>query len=85
MQEISRFLGIVIAMYYTEHDPPYFHAVYDEYDVTVNVQTGEIEGRFPKRAMRHVLEWHDLHKNELAENWELARKRLPLKPIPPLE
>ena len=85
MPEISRFLGIVIAMYYTEHDPPHFHAVYGEYDVTVNVQTGEIEGRFPKRAMRHVLEWYDLHKNELAENWELARKRLPLQPIPPLE
>ena len=50
MPEISRFLGIVIAMYYTEHDPPHFHAVYGEYDVTVNVQTGEIEGRFPKRA-----------------------------------
>ena len=85
MPEISRFLGIVIAMYYIEHAPAHFHAIYGEYEVTVNIQTGEIAGRFPKRALRHVLEWYELHKEELDQNWELARERVPLKPIEPLE
>ena len=74
--EISRFLGIVIAMFY---------AVYGDYQITVDIDSGTLEGRFPKRALQHVMEWYDLHKQELIENWELARKNLPLKQIPPLE
>ena len=85
MPEISRFLGIVIAMYYKEHSPPHFHAFYNEFELTVEIETGIVSGSFPKRALRHVLEWYELHKLELAINWELALKRKPLKKIPPLE
>jgi len=85
MPEISRFLGIVIGMFYTEHGLPHFHAVYGEYEVTVEIESGRVTGRFPTRAMRHVLEWADLHKQELLENWGLARARQPLNRIAPLE
>jgi hypothetical protein len=44
-----------------------------------------VTGKFPKRAMRHVLEWYDLHKQDLLEDWQLAAQRKPLKKIPPLE
>ena len=57
MPTISRFLGIVIAMYWDDHAPPHFHAKYGEYEVTVNINTGVVEGKFPKRALKHVLEW----------------------------
>ena len=85
MPEISRFLGIVIAMFHREHGPPHFHAKYGEYEATVNIGTGVVAGQFPKRALRHVLEWYDLHREELMENWDLAEQRRPLNKILPLE
>jgi len=56
MPEISRFLGIVIAMYYREHNPPHFHARYGSYQVIVHISDGVVEGRFPRRALAHVME-----------------------------
>ena len=85
MPEISRFLGIIIAMFYQAHVPPYIHAKYGEFEITVTIESGLVSGQFPKRALAHVLEWHGLHKKELLENWQLAEERKPLKPISPLE
>jgi len=51
----------------------------------VNIETGVIEGKFPKRALKLVLEWYENHKDELTENWELCRKKETPKPINPLE
>ena len=85
MPEISRFLGIVIGMFHREHGPPHFHAMYGEYNITVDIETGVVTGQFPQRALRHVLEWYDLHQRELMKNWELAQQRRPLNKIPPLE
>lgn len=84
MPVISKFLGIIILMYWRDHDPPHFHAKYGEYEVTVTTD-GKIEGKFPKRALKLVLEWMELHKKELIEDWELASKGESLKPIAPLE
>jgi hypothetical protein len=77
MPELSRFLGIVIAMFYKDHHPPHFHAIYGEYQVKVEIETGVVEGRFPKRALRHVIECYDLHVDELRHNWDLARRANP--------
>jgi hypothetical protein len=85
MPEISRFLGIIIAMFYKDHAPPHFHAIYGEYEVTVDIESGVINGRFPRRALRLVLEWLELHKDELLENWQLVEEKKPLKKIAPLE
>lgn len=57
MPEISRFLGIVIAMYYNDHEPARFHARYGEYEVTLRLEDGLVDGRFPRRALNFVLEW----------------------------
>ena len=85
MPEISRFLGIVITMYYSDHAPPHFHAKYGGYDVTIRIRDGLAEGAFPRRALNLVQEWYNLHQEELAENWRLSRERKPLHPIDPLE
>lgn len=85
MPEISRFLGIVIRMYYRDHAPPHFHAEYGEYEITVEIDTGIVEGRFPRRALASVLEWYTLHNEQLSENWRLAREERALQKIPPLE
>ena len=85
MPELSRFLGLVIAMYYRDHGPAHFHAVYGEFEVTVEIETGKVNGQFPKRASALVREWNALHKAELLANWERARRKEPLTPIEPLE
>jgi len=73
-------------MYYNDHSPPHFHARYGENEIRVNIETGTIlSGAFPRRAQRLVLEWFELHRNELLEDWNLAQDRKPLNKIEPLE
>jgi hypothetical protein len=85
MPEISRFLGIVIRMYIRDHVPPHFHAEYGEYEITVEIESGVVMGRFPRRALSAVLEWYALHRDELMANWDAALQRKPLTNIAPLE
>ena len=85
MPEISRFLGIVIGMFYSEHGVPHFHAVYGEHEASVEIETGRVHGHFPSRALGLVLEWSRLHRQELLDDWERARAGQPLRRIAPLE
>lgn len=85
MPEICRFLGIVIYMLYDDHRPPHFHAEYGEYRIAVDINSGVVQGRFPRRALSALVEWYVLNKEQLIEDWELAEKHQPLKKIPPLE
>jgi hypothetical protein len=72
-------------MNYNDHQPPHFHARYQDQEVIVEITTGIVEGRMSKRALRMVLEWLDLHQTELMENWERARQRQTLNEIQPLQ
>jgi hypothetical protein len=86
MPEISRFFGIIIRMYFGDHNPPHFHALYQddcaEYDIdTLKV----INGKLPNRAHALVLEWASLHRQELIEDWKLAKAKMALKSIEPLK
>ncbi len=85
MPEISRFLGITIYMYYREHAPAHFHAEYGEYTIVVEIETGVVEGKFPRRALNAVLDWYVIHKTELLKDWQLALEKKPLDKIEPLE
>ena len=85
MPEISRFLGIVIAMYFNDHAPPHFHARYGEFEITVRLDDGFVVGRFPPRVLGLVLEWYHQHREELWANWNRACDRQPLVRIEPLE
>jgi hypothetical protein len=78
-------LGIVIVMYWNDHSPPHFHARYGEYEVVTGIKDGTVEGRFPRRALQHVLEWYELHRAELMTDWELCRDGAAPAPIDPLE
>ena len=85
MPVISRFLGIAIAILYRDHDPPHFHATYGEFEMTVGIRDGNIRGEFPRRARGLVLEWLELHRDELLADWNRARAGEPLVPIAPLD
>ena len=85
MPEISRFLGIVIAMYYKEHNPPHFHAKYaGQTGVFSIAELRLIEGQLPPRVISLVLEWAFHHRDELVDDWRLAQARQALRKIAPL-
>lgn len=81
---ISRFFGIVITMYYDEHGPPHFHARSGGDEVSVEIENLKVRGEFPGTSLRLVLDWAELHRAELLENWDRARLALPLVPVEPL-
>jgi len=85
MPEISRFFGIIIRMFYDEHNPPHFHADYRGsravFDFNGNVLKGDIKSKTARKLIR---EWVDLHTDELIENWDLARNDKEIKKISPL-
>jgi hypothetical protein len=86
MPEISRFFGIIIAMYYSEHNPPHFHARYGSAKVEIEIETLSIlAGKLPPRALGLVMEWASRHQQELMLDWQLARQQAELNKIEPLE
>lgn len=85
MPEISRFLGIVIRMFSVEHNPPHFHAVYDEFEAQFSIEHLEIiEGYLPPRIRGLVIEWASIHQKALLKNWISLRDQQPAKKIKPL-
>jgi hypothetical protein len=71
MPEICRFLGIVITMYFDEHNPPHFHVRYNEYRASMEILTlNVLSGSIPAKVRGLVEEWAELHRQELLEMWE---------------
>lgn len=85
MPELARFYGIIIRMFHRDHAPPHLHAEFGEYEITVDIETCEVHGRFPVHALRRVRRWVDLHRAELLDRWRLAREEKSLPRVPPLE
>jgi hypothetical protein len=86
MPRISYFFGVSVYMFHTDHNPPHFHAIYGGHGAGIMISTGQVlSGRLPPRALRLVLEWLELHREQLAADWDLARRKLPLQVVPPLE
>lgn len=85
MPELSRFFGIIITMYWRDHNPPHFHASYGS-DEALSTMDGEVYSvSLPRRALSLVREWLAMHRQELLNNWENAQKREPMQSIEPLE
>ncbi|MBF0531883.1 MAG: DUF4160 domain-containing protein [Candidatus Omnitrophica bacterium] len=86
MPEISRFFGIVIRMYYDDHNPPHLHAAFGEKKAKIDFRGNIIIGDLgSKTALKLVRDWIDLHQAELLDDWELARAEKDVKKITPLE
>jgi hypothetical protein len=82
MPEVSRFYGIVIKVYFRDHPPPHFHAVYAEHEALYDIETLEvIEGDLPRTAAKLVVEWATLNQKALRQIWETQD----FQEIPPLE
>jgi hypothetical protein len=86
MPEISRFFGMVIAMYYNDHAPPHFHVRYGRQKAVIGIDPiALLAGQLSPKARALVLEWAALHQAELMADWQLARQQAPLNKIDPLE
>ncbi|MBK7359785.1 MAG: DUF4160 domain-containing protein [Saprospiraceae bacterium] len=85
MPEISRFFGIIIKMYYNEHNPPHFHVEYQDFTAVISIEDGMVKGEMPRKQLNLIFEWLDLHKSELIYNWELSQLRKSLNKIEPLK
>lgn len=86
MPEICRFFGVVIQMYFSETHAPHFHVRYAGTRASLDIGTLAIlSGSLPPRVLGFVTEWASLHRSELSENWERARRGRKLRSIAPLE
>ena len=86
MPEISRFLGIIITMYYKDNTFTHFHVRYNQQKAIIDIKNLTIlQGQLSPRILGLVIEWAAIHQQELKENWQLARLNEPLQPILPLE
>ena len=85
MPEISRFFGIIIRMYFDDHPPPHFHAIYGEHEALVGISPITVlRGGLPRRAESMIIEWAALHQLELMENWRRLRNDQSAHRIEPL-
>jgi hypothetical protein len=85
MPTISRFFGILIQMYYNDHNPPHFHIQYGEFQATIGiVDFALLTGNLPPKVLGMVVEWASIHQSELINNWNLASNNSPLLPVLPL-
>ncbi len=85
MPEVSRFFGIVIRMYFDDHHPPHFHAIYAGIEAQVGIDPIIVlQGKLPNRAVSMVLEWAALHQRELMHNWRRLQSNQPIERIEPL-
>lgn len=86
MPRLSEFYGIVIYMYFGDHNPPHFHAIYGEHEALVRIDNGSLlRGDLPRTAARLVEQWRKLHEDELLKNWRLAQEPAALSAIEPLQ
>jgi hypothetical protein len=85
MPEISRFLGIVITMYFNDHNPPHFHVRYENFRALVGIDPLELrEGELPPRVLGLVIEWAEMHQAELKGNWTTLAEKGIFNKIDPL-
>jgi len=83
--EIARFFGIVIKMFFDDHNPPHFHASYGGDEALIEIHTLAVfSGRLPPRALGLVIEWATLHQQELMDDWQRGQDKQALVKIEPL-
>ena len=86
MPRLSEFYGIVIYMYFADHNPPHFHAIYGEHEALIAISDGAVVGGgLPRTAARLVEQWRSERLDALIANWELAQVPAALGPIEPLQ
>ena len=85
MPELSRFFGIIIAMFGDDDNPPHFHVRYGDYEAIITIKEGIVKGELPKKILKDVFKWMELHQKELEINWERLQAGQEIIKIEPLK
>ena len=85
MPELSRFFGIIIAMFGGDHNPPHFHVRYGDNEAIITIKDGIVKGELPRKVLKDVFKWMDLHQAELSENWQRLQDGKDIVKIEPLK
>lgn len=85
MPVLSMFFGIIIKMYWIDHNPPHIHVIYNEHEAIFDFDGNLIEGELPNKQQKLIIAWIALHEDELKANWKLAENKEPLFKIDPLK
>ncbi|MDE5612213.1 MAG: DUF4160 domain-containing protein [Odoribacter sp.] len=85
MPEICRFFGIIISLYWKDHNPPHLHFTYGNYECSISVLDRIVDGQAPAKVIAKVNEWIDLHEGEILVAWEKAQKGDRIDKIEPLK
>ena len=85
MPTISEFFGIRIELRFLDHNPPHIHAKYQGDKVSIDIKEGKVKGEMSERALRLILEWLDMHRDELMMAWQQAANGKDPDPIAPLK
>lgn len=85
MPTISMFYGILIRMYYEDHNPPHIHAIYGDNQACYNFEGVAFKGELPKKQDKLVQAWIEIHKDDLLANWKLASEGEQIFKIEPLK
>lgn len=85
MLELCRFLGINIARFGDDHNPPHFHVRYGDFEVIITIRDGVVKGEMPRKVLRDVFTWMKLHQDELDMNWQRLQEGKYIIKIEPLK
>lgn len=85
MPELCCFLGIIIAMFGDDHNPPHFHVRYGDFEAIITIRDGVVKGEMPRKVLRDVFTWMELHQDELDMNWQRLQKGKDVIKIEPLK
>lgn len=85
MPELCRFLGIIIAMFGDDHNPPHFHVRYGDFEAIISIRDGVVKGEMPRKVLRDVFTWMELHQDELDMNWQRLQEGKDVIKIEPLK
>jgi hypothetical protein len=85
MPEISRFYGIIICLYWKDHNPPHIHFMYGNYECSISVLDRIVDGQAPAKVISKVNQWIDLHEQEILSLWERAQDGKQIGRIEPLK
>ena len=85
MPEICRFYGIILSLYWRDHNPPHIHFTYGDYECSISVIDRVVDGKAPAKVILKVNQWIDQHEDELLRMWEKAQRGEKIGKIEPLK
>lgn len=58
-------------MYFFDHNPPHFHAIYNEFEELIEIESlVTLKGQLPNKQRKLVINWAGANQDYLRKKWE---------------